>query len=813
IFGRPNSLVQIPFSYSNLKKLIYQIEKDKVSGTLTQQRRQDAENGVADEHTTLMDASSRANSIFVPGLDRELRKIVNFYNKKEKELYEQVTLLEADVEDVERLDEGDQNLRRSSADTSGPSNARQSTYTRQLSRARSRSSASLTGRPVWQRRESFIEGTDTELPPNIITNNTEETDPEIHNTDSLWSDFEVQEHRLIFKRRAVDLFVLLSELKSYVNLNLTAFSKILKKYDKITNNELKKSYIPNVVNAMHPFNSNTKQRLNDQIAHVEQMYAHVVTDGDTELAINELKAHLREHIVWERNTVWRDMIGLERKQQAVGVRDARYMVNEAKGSLSTPFGKMNLDWEMFRKWATFVGCLVVFVALLNIKVFSGIEENNCFALLVFASLLWATEAMPLFVTSLMIPLLVVTLRVMRSDDGYFTRLDAPNATKRIFATMFSPVIMLLLGGFALAAALSKYHIAKALATIVLSKAGTRPSRVLLANMMVATVASMWISNVAAPVLCFSLIQPILRTLPNKSPFARCLILGIALASNVGGMASPISSPQNIIAIENMNPAPTWLEWFFISLPLCLISNLIIWMLLLWHYKPEHHTPQIHAIRASNDPINRTQVFIVFITLLTIVLWCLEHSFENVLGDMGIIAIVPLVAFFGTGILSKEDFNNFLWTVIILAMGGIALGKAVQSSGLLLTIARHIQSLVQGLTLFEVLFVFASLIVVIATFISHTVAALIILPIVAQVGAGLPDPHPRLLVMGSALVCSAAMGLPVSGFPNMNAIMMEDEMGVQYLNTLDFIRNGVPSSLLAMLCITTVGYGLMKLIGF
>lgn len=241
-------------------------------------------------------------------------------------------------------------------------------------------------------------------------------------------------------------------------------------------------------------------------------------------------------------------------------------------------------------------------------------------------------------------------------------------------------------------------------------------------------------------------QPILRTLPNKSPFARCLILGIALASNVGGMASPISSPQNIIAIENMDPAPTWFEWFFISLPLCLLSNLIIWMLLLWHYKPEHHTPQIHAIRASNDPLNRTQVFIIFITFVTIALWCLEHSFEHILGDMGIIAIVPLVAFFGTGILSKEDFNNFLWTVIILAMGGIALGKAVQSSGLLLTIAMYIQNLVQGLTLFEVLFVFASLILVIATFISHTVAALIILPIVAQVGAGLPDPHPRLLVM-------------------------------------------------------------------
>jgi phosphate transporter len=116
--------------------------------------------------------------------------------------------------------------------------------------------------------------------------------------------------------------------------------------------------------------------------------------------------------------------------------------------------------------------------------------------------------------------------------------------------------------------------------------------------------------------------------------------------------------------------------------------------------------------------------------------------------MGLIAIIPLLAFFGTGILTKEDFNNFLWTVIILAMGGIALGKAVESSGLLHTIAMEVQGYVEDMTAFAVCCVFASLVLVVATFISHTVGALIILPIVAQVGATLPDPHPRLLVMVS-----------------------------------------------------------------
>ena len=135
--------------------------------------------------------------------------------------------------------------------------------------------------------------------------------------------------------------------------------------------------------------------------------------------------------------------------------------------------------------------------------------------------------------------------------------------------------------------------------------------------------------------------------------------------------------------------------------------------------------------------------------------------------MGVVAIIPIVLFFGTGILTKEDFNNFLWTIIILAAGGLSLGKAVDSSGLLHTIAGAITGKVEGMSLYGVLVVFAALILVVATFISHTVAALIILPLVHTVGAGMKEPHPNLLVMGSALMCSAAMGLPTSGFPNMS----------------------------------------------
>lgn len=296
--------------------------------------------------------------------------------------------------------------------------------------------------------------------------------------------------------------------------------------------------------------------------------------------------------------------------------------------------------------------------------------------------------------------------------------------------------------------------------------------------------------------------------------SRALLLGIALSSNIGGAASPIASPQNLIALQNMEPQPGWGIWFFIALPVCIISLILIWILLLITFQPGRKGVNIVPIRPMKDKFTGVQYFISATTVVTIVLWCLSHQLEGLFGDMGVIAIIPIVLFFGTGILTKEDFNNFLWTIIILAAGGLALGKAVNSSGLLTTIAIGITEKVGGMSLYALTCTFAALIAVVATFISHTVAALIILPLVREVGAGMAEPHPNLLVMASVLMASAAMGLPTSGFPNMTAIMMEDpSTGQRYLRVGHFLTRGVPSSVLAYGVIVTVGYGLMRVIGF
>ncbi|KAM5348572.1 hypothetical protein ACJ41O_008396 [Fusarium nematophilum] len=820
-------------AYSNLKKLIYQLEK-----SAHQARAGDAESRPLINHED-------PEEVFARALGIELEKICSFYVSKEGELLEEATQLLRDVGDESAV-EDHAYLRRLS--TSSGNRARDRSNFRSRS-PQSRSSdnedsgsdedetTGLTRRRSSGARRRTLPNI-LKPPSNDMNASTEfgysgtrrhSTNADDYGDQALMFSSGLFSSGIMLKKRIISLYVSLCELKSYIQLNRTGFSKVLKKFDKILDKELKTSYIQAHVESAYPFKDETKRILEDNISKMEKAYAEVVAGGDDELARKDLRSHLREHVVWERNTVWRDLIGIERRAEAAGLGQAllgqergnvtrRLQGDEAKApdkaQIRTPFGRITLPpWLASSSLWTLIACVTVFFLLLLLPLMEKPEQQNCLAMLVFVSLLWATETIPLFVTSLLIPFLSVVLNVVRDETPGKPqrRLDSKQATSAIFAAMWTPVIMLLLGGFTLAAALSKCTIDKRLATLVLSKAGTQPKTVLIANMFVAAFASMLISNVAAPVLCYSIIEPMLRTLPSDSNMSKAVIIGIALASNIGGMLSPIASPQNVVAMGIMQPAPTWLQWFFIVIPVGALSIVLIWLLLLVSFQPGKGTT-IAPIRPVKEKFTGLQWFVTIVTIATIALWCASHQLEAEFGDMGVIAIIPIVLFFGIGILTKEDFNNFPWTIIILAAGGLSLGKAVRSSGLLHTLAELVSENVEGMSLYGVLVVFSTLILVIATFISHTVAALIFLPLVFDVGVAMEQPHPNLLVMGGVLMCSAAMGLPTSGFPNMTAIMKEDPFGQRYLHVKHFISRGVPSSLITLVVVVTLGYGIMQVAG-
>lgn len=176
------------------------------------------------------------------------------------------------------------------------------------------------------------------------------------------------------------------------------------------------------------------------------MYAKCVTRGDHSAALRQLRVNQREQIAWERDTVWRQMIGKERRGESDGQVKTIGVIEDELRVARSRFKKKHIFMLL---------AVVVFVILLNVRMMDQVEANNCTAILVFATILWATEvssflitfntdinlqqAIPLFVTSILVPLLLVCFRVVRSDTTH-ERLSTPDATKYVAANIMKSYV-------------------------------------------------------------------------------------------------------------------------------------------------------------------------------------------------------------------------------------------------------------------------------------------------------------------------------------------------------------------------------------
>lgn len=210
------------------------------------------------------------------------------------------------------------------------------------------------------------------------------------------------------KKRLIEAYVSLCELRSFIELNKTGFSKALKKYDKTLFRNLRRDYLNSAVYPALPFTDTTMAGVDQHIEKIEGIYADIVTKGNRSLASRELRLHLREHVVWERNTVWREMIEIERRAQAanVGIRHTLLGGDEDPVSarrqgdkqeirtkeVATPLGRMHFPlWLCSLSFGTLILSIAVFGALLSVRIMDTPEQQNCLAMLVLVSILWATE--------------------------------------------------------------------------------------------------------------------------------------------------------------------------------------------------------------------------------------------------------------------------------------------------------------------------------------------------------------------------------------------------------------------------------------
>ena len=371
------------------------------------------------------------DAVFRRALDQELEKICSFYQLKELEIYGEVGDLLKDEEDYEVEAEGvDFDQLEGTGDKNGRPR-RGSLFGKIGFGGRQRRTSTMSASTIEEDADSDEE-VDERTGLNISgvlksrrksydastaraeddMRSSREMPSRRRRSSQVYDDYSDQAFSTLvasgmtLKKRTISLYVSLCELKSFIQLNKTGFSKVLKKYDKTLNRNLKNAYLKEKVTTAYPFKQMTMQHIDENIYNMEKAYADVITKGDVPRARRELRLHLREHVVWERNTVWREMIGIERKAQAanMGIRrtllggdnDPKLQGDEsdeaASKELVTPIGKYRLPrWLFSSTFFTLLGVIIVFIILLLAPIMKKPEQQNCLAMLIFVSLLWATE--------------------------------------------------------------------------------------------------------------------------------------------------------------------------------------------------------------------------------------------------------------------------------------------------------------------------------------------------------------------------------------------------------------------------------------
>jgi sodium-dependent dicarboxylate transporter 2/3/5 len=398
------------------------------------------------------------------------------------------------------------------------------------------------------------------------------------------------------------------------------------------------------------------------------------------------------------------------------------------------------------------GLPIIIFLLVSLAVYflpiSNISEaaKRTLSILIFTSLLWISEIIPVYATSFVILFL----------EAIF--LSSPMGVNfRIFlAPFFDSVIVLFLGGLVLAQALKKYELDEWFVSLILQRTGKTPRRILFGLMAVTAFLSMWMSNTATTALMIGLVLVLTENIPQDDPLISALALGIPFAANIGGIATPIGTPPNALTISmlrNKGINISFIGWMALGLPIAIILFLLIYFVLLSAFKSKVN--EVPIVIFKKITFNKQQKTILIVFGITLILW-LTAEIHKI--PTSIVSLIPVIMLHGAGLLDEESFGSLGWDTLMLMGGGLSLGMSIEKSGLSTWFVNVIRF--QALPDFLLVIGLAIITIILTTFISNTSAAAILLPI----AVGLSQKPIELgLVVG--IGASIAMILPVSTPPN------------------------------------------------
>ena len=422
----------------------------------------------------------------------------------------------------------------------------------------------------------------------------------------------------------------------------------------------------------------------------------------------------------------------------------------------------------------------------------SVAARHLFAIVALALTLWMTEAIPLAATALLAPALCVVAGL--------------GSAREVFKPFADPIIFLFIGSFILGEAMLKHGLNRRFAFTLLATpwVGAGPGRLYAAFAGITAFVSMWVSNAATTAMMLPIGLSILAELGARqgmanyraTPFAAGLMLITAFAASVGGLATPIGTPPNLIgigAIERLLGYPiTFFQWMRLGLPVAiLLAGFLVWRFARHCPVPgqslDNHRHWLETERANLGRWTRGQKNVVGVFMGAVALWILPglvaaveprgaaspayvwinaHMPESVVGILAasMLFFLPADRDRESFTLEWKDAAGIDWGTILLFAGGMSLGELMFSTGLAHWIGAGFATLFDTHSVVGLTLLFTGVGIFVSETTTNTASATMVVPIAIAVSqaAGVDPLKPAL---ATCLGCSMGFLLPVSTGPN------------------------------------------------
>ncbi len=477
---------------------------------------------------------------------------------------------------------------------------------------------------------------------------------------------------------------------------------------------------------------------------------------------------------------------------------------------------------------------ILFIVVLSLPKVPGMSAHAQMtaAIAVLMSTWWITEAIPIPVTALLPLILFPLFRIMPAKD-----VAVRYADQNIF---------LFMGGFFIAMAMQRWQLHKRIALHIVRVLGTSPHRIVLGFMVASAFLSMWISNTATTMMMFPIGLAVIMhaetmlqkhniqvdTAKGNFNFGTTLMLGIAHAATIGGVATLVGTPPNIVfvgiarSLFPQAPPIGFLDWLKVGFPFVVLFLPIIWIYLTRIILPI----RIECIPGGKEVIHRdlrslgrlktgeivTLVIFVFVALAwifrknidigiaTIPGWSVMLGITEYVHDSTVAMVGAILLFLIPVNFQKREFAlNWKWAVripwgiILLFGGGFALAAGFQESGLAQWIGERL-SFLGGMSVLIMIFCICLLITFLTEVTSNTATTTMMMPILGSLAVAMSI-HPYLLMIPAAMSASCAFMLPVATPPN--AIIF----GSGYVRIPEMAKSGFFLNLIGAIIITALVY--------